>query len=663
MQKSNSSLSLLQGLRNNEYWEMPYNKWDVNSYIKFLTDKEPETSRKICIDTLNIELEILKTNLKPKTKRHNKVLSLKRKIKKIDEKENIPIEIGSVLTSTKKRKIEIKEEYTISNIFKHFSEVEVYKDINFYIAPKELINNLCQKIINGHYIFVEGLRQSGKTTLITTTANLLQKIKINEAQADFEIYVLSFGIGLKFKNSKSDFWRSVCKLMQTKNRRRFFFDNSKEVRKEDFLKFFEKQEDYPAISFIIDEFSTLTHKEPQIVEEFIDALAILKNKKKYCVHSFVLVGIKTTKNILTRTNVITHNIFLPHFFNEKEVEILLNDYNNFYDLSIDTKKIAKDIFKRTNGYKGLVGTCFKAIETEVMTDESELSLDNWLEFSSARLIKFVKERSAFKSIIRIVKNFSQNQINIIGNVLRYGSYTYMHKDDQDDTLDPLLAEGLIVSTVKNEVLELECSSPILRSAMLSMISGPEIEFISPPLCTRKVDTRWLIENVVQHIAVQHVFIQQALNIDNNPSEYAFQAEFTSILKYLLSTVYPDLQYRVIVEAKDKDASENRLKRLDIFMRGHNQPSYGFELTKEAGKKKFDEHVDRACCYRDLHKCHMYMINLCTSDKLSDYFGSKFSDVTPVHVLYDINRGIADIIYEDHKKLVPIERSSWKIMLD
>jgi hypothetical protein len=57
---------------------------------------------------------------------------------------------------------------------KHFLEgAKANEHINFYIAPE--IKDLGQKLINGHYIFVEGYRQSGKMTSIIATANYVQK--------------------------------------------------------------------------------------------------------------------------------------------------------------------------------------------------------------------------------------------------------------------------------------------------------------------------------------------------------------------------------------------------------------------------------------------------------------------------------------------------------
>lgn len=103
--------------------------------------------------------------------------------------------------------------------------------------------------------------------------------------------------------------------------------------------------------------------------------------------------------------------------------------------------------------------------------------------------------------------------------------------------------------------------------------------------------------------------------------------------------------------------------MDIFLCGHNQPAYGFELVVEANEKNFDEHLDRANYYSNLHGCSMYMINLCTDNKLTNNFGSKYPEVTSVHIIYDMSKGMADIVYEDYRKYVSIKRSAWKVAFD
>ncbi|CAG8699807.1 19584_t:CDS:2, partial [Racocetra fulgida] len=214
--------------------------------------------------------------------------------------------------------------------------------------------------------------------------------------------------------------------------------------------------------------------------------------------------------------------------------MLLNQYSEQYGINLDICRISEDIYECTNGHKGL--------------------------YSSTRLIKFIKELRAYKSIVRVIKSLSSKQTDIISIVLCYGTYTY-ECNNEDGEIYRLLAEGIVVSkSVNEDYIEMEFSSPILRSIILSMISGPDIDITNPPQTINKIDINWLLENTIENLAVQNIFAPQALNADNNPSEYAFQAEFSAVLKYLLSNVYPVLQYRVIVEAKERDINGNRRKR-------------------------------------------------------------------------------------------------------
>ncbi|CAG8587812.1 18837_t:CDS:2, partial [Racocetra persica] len=445
---------------------------------------------------------------------------------------------------------------------KHFAEgVEANEIFNFYVAPQYTVTKLYQYLIKGYYIYVKGNRQSGKTTSIIAAINLLlEKSNANELPVpDLEIYVITFGVGIDIRNGKMAFWKNKA-----------------------------------PVSFIIDDFSNI-FEEPVILEELIHTLQFLKNRSTYCVHSFALVGVD-------------------------EIKMLLNQYSDQYGVNLDINEIVEDIFECTNGHKGLVGACCKAIETEVIIGENKLSFDQWIKYSSTRLIKFIKELGTYKSIVRVIKDLSLKQMDIIGSV----------KCNDDDEIYRLLAEGIVVSeTIDEDYVEIKCSSPILPKS--------------------EIDIQWLLENTVENLAVQNIFARQALNADNNPSEYAFQAEFSAVLKYLLSNVYPVLQYRVIVEAKKRDINGNRRKRLDIFLCGHNLPTYGFELV--VNKKNYEEHLDCANYYRNLHGCSMYIVNLCTNFISVDMVESRYPEVTLVNIMYDINNRMADIDYYNSKKLL------------
>ena len=98
-------------------------------------------------------------------------------------------------------------------------------------------------------------------------------------------------------------------------------------------------------------------------------------------------------------------------------------------------------------------------------------------------------------------------------------------------------------------------------------------------------------------------------------------EFVVIIRHLLAVAYPQLFYRVISETKEHDECGNRHQHLDIFLMDANSlPQYGFELVVEATHSVFEEHCRHADYYRKLHDCSMLVINLCTQNILSEYFG-------------------------------------------
>jgi hypothetical protein len=90
-----------------------------------------------------------------------------------------------------------------------------------------------------------------------------------------------------------------------------------------FWVFFKKSDKSLPISFIINEFSNLFSKNPDIIKEFINTLHLLKNYSIYCAHSFALMGNETTKQLLVQTQLTLNNVIVPNFFSKEETRELL----------------------------------------------------------------------------------------------------------------------------------------------------------------------------------------------------------------------------------------------------------------------------------------------------------------------------------------------------
>ncbi|RIA98198.1 hypothetical protein C1645_813057 [Glomus cerebriforme] len=216
--------------------------------------------------------------------------------------------------------------------------------------------------------------------------------------------------------------------------------------------------------------------------------------------------------------------------------------------------------------------------------------------------------------------------------------TYIGSENDPD-VKFLLAEGMVI-VEKNlgykDVL-LACSAPILQ-------------------------------RTIENLPIQHIFTKKVLNkTTNEPSEYAFEAVFISILKQLLAQSYLNSFYHVLPEVKEynDDSGDPRL-HLDILLKdGFPSPAYGYELITVATKKVFDEHVKHAKDYSKLHNCSsMYLVHLCNnteSFKLNNYFGQECSNVTPVHVIYDKNNGSAKLIYKNDRTDLIIKSFKWKVI--
>ena len=161
-----------------------------------------------------------------------------------------------------------------------------------------------------------------------------------------------------------------------------------------------------------------------------------------------------------------------------------------------------------------------------------------------------------------------------------------------------------------------------------------------------------------------------MNVNGKPSEYAFQAEFVTVFNHLLLMTYANLNYRVLAEVKERNNNNDHRQRLDILVRdGSALPAYGFELVVSASKREFDDHCERSEIYAKLHRCSMYMVNLCTKSELDEYFGSGYQDVTPVNVVIrnDGNTGdawVATLIYGGgDQETVLMKSPEWEMMFD
>ncbi|CAG8528288.1 3952_t:CDS:2, partial [Paraglomus brasilianum] len=190
------------------------------------------------------------------------------------------------------------------------------------------------------------------------------------------------------------------------------------------------------------------------------------------------------------------------------------------------------------------------------------------------------------------------------------------------------------------------------------------------LDAKELDPQWLLARVIENLYIHHLYDSKVLDADRNPSEYAFQSEFATIIRNLLPLAYPLLQYKTLVEVKERDKEECSKKdckqQLDLLIRnGSILTSYGFELVIAAStsEKEFDKHCEHAEEFRRLHDCQMFMVNLCPKVTLREYFGNRSYNLTLVNVVIDPDEWKGTIKYAKKDEPVSINGSTWKVLFN
>ncbi|RUP33698.1 hypothetical protein BC936DRAFT_138552 [Jimgerdemannia flammicorona] len=562
---------------------------------------------------------------------------------------------------------------------------EAYPMFNFFIEPK-ILGVFGSYLLQRQFCLLFGHRQSGKTTICQALIRWFQQHpeKFTELTGgnldDFNIYVATFDSAVNADQGSEAFWRSVCKNLRRMDATRFSFDDDRVVSSETFVNFFAKR-DHPSskpIILIIDEASrlasvggTISEAAKEITDEFISALRSLKNAHDYKLHAVALVGTESIRELLIVYNKPGASSQISPFteeatwmagrFTKAEIKQLFDQFAMDINIDFESADISADIFELTLGHKGLVGACGTYIQYGYENGISPITtIDDWKKITTVELRKYISQKQHYDSMMRSLNHLTPDCKSILTAVLRHG----IHEVNPDkDATKYLLAEGIIfIKEREDKNATVECSAPIFRSLILSSITIPQIGLSQIVPDENKLDPRWLLARTIENLCLRHLYSPQALNTDKNPSEYAFQSEFTTVFRNLIPSAYPLLQYKILVEVKERDEDGVRNQRLDILVRdGNSLPSYGFELVVAASKKEFDEHCARAEKYGELHGCEMFMVNLCPKVMLREYFGERSYDLTPVNVVIDPDERKGIIRYIKNDEPVSITGSDWDML--
>jgi len=215
----------------------------------------------------------------------------------------------------------------------------------------------------------------------------------------------------------------------------FHFDQNQnqKVTAAMFETFFRRTADSLPAVLLIDEGSFLVNHNIALVDDFIGALHLLRDgRSKYCLHSFILAGVETVKELLIPRQLSSsvgvgsispftrEATIIPGRFVEADIQMLLDEFTKEASVALDSVALARDIYQRTLGHKGLVGTCCAAIEKKVALGKCSVSIDEWELYAIANILRYIHEQDTYASIVQLLGQLSEKHREIVGLTLHYG---------------------------------------------------------------------------------------------------------------------------------------------------------------------------------------------------------------------------------------------------
>lgn len=303
----------------------------------------------------------------------------------------------------------------------------VFPDINYFIPPD--FKNLTTFILQGKFSLLYGHRQSGKTTMIQALAQHLREISNTVEVPGFprglEVYIISFNAGINVENGTGGFWASLCLKMQAGYPDRFPLDGDP-CSSSTFQSHFRRADNSRPVVLLFDEGSLLVNRDKSIVNDFIGTLRLLRDgRKEYCMHSLILAGVETVKWLLESQSSISpftrEATITPGYFTVANIKTLLDEYSTEVSIQLDSYTFAWDIYQRTLGHKGLVGTCCAALETIVIPGHHSISIEQWELYAVSELVRYIRGQDTYASIVRSLGDLEENHRNIVVLALRHGS--------------------------------------------------------------------------------------------------------------------------------------------------------------------------------------------------------------------------------------------------
>lgn len=285
-----------------------------------------------------------------------------------------------------------------------------------------------------------GPHQSGKSTICRAVVRWLDNhpdkfLQVTGcSQSEFEIHLVTFNGSVKVNKGPESFWKSVCRILQMINKKRFCFDSNTPIDATTFTDFFQSETCPTKRTIqIIDEASCLaspggvSEDEKEIVEEFINTLQFLRDNNR--LHALALAGTHILFELLNpldtiqprRVSLFSHgSLFKPDPFSCEETMQLFSQFGADVSPQFEQSQIGADIFELTGGHKGLVACCGTFLETSYKKGTPIVTMEDWKARTIDKLKEFVEERVPYSLMVWSFNSLSEECRTILTKVLLHG---------------------------------------------------------------------------------------------------------------------------------------------------------------------------------------------------------------------------------------------------
>lgn len=365
-------------------------------------------------------------------------------------------------------------------------------EIHYMVNIEERLHEIKLLVDKGEYFAINRARQYGKTTTLRALARFLQNEYL-VVSLDFQmlgdakfknenIFSLAFAsIFLRaIQMHKSDFHESMSNVIDSLQKIVKSRDENIEL-----LELFAFLSDICAASakpivLMIDEVDSATNN--QVFLDFLGQLRgyYIDRDVTPTFHSVILVGVYDIKNLKRKLRTedehktnspwnIAAEFNVEMSFSAADIRGMLSDYNNDYNVGMDTKQIALLIYSYTSGYPFLVSRICKIIDEKVVGSHGDADRKSaWTKQGVLEAVKILlaEKNTLFESLNNKLEDYQELR-QLLYSLLFTGRSIVYNPDN--DAIDVALMFGFVkvkggTVVIANRIFETRLYNMFLSSS-------------------------------------------------------------------------------------------------------------------------------------------------------------------------------------------------------